>query len=116
MIPGPLPIASRGRIIEAMVRGQGIRRWRRFAAVAFALYALFLVTAQFEHHDLACHFKTPQHCTSCASSQLGSDPHPPETLESCRLADAGTPVSLQLLPDSALLVTPSSGRSPPSFS
>ncbi len=99
-----------------MVRGHRIRSWRRFAAFAFALYAVFLVTAEFEHHDLSCELKTPQHCMSCASSQLGSDPHAPETLESCRLADAGTPVSLQLLPDSTLLDPPSSGRSPPSFS
>ncbi len=99
-----------------MARGHGIRRWRRFAAVAFALYAVFLVTVQFEHHDLACHFKTPQHCASCVSSQLGSDPHAPETLESCRLADAGTLISRQLLPDSVFLDNPSSGRSPPSYS
>lgn len=111
-----MPRAPRQRIIEAMAGGYGIRRWRRFTALAFALYAIFLVTAQFEHHDLACHFKTPQHCTSCASSQLGSDPQAPETLQSSLLADAGTPISFQLLPDSALLDNPSSGRSPPLFS
>ena len=38
-----------------------------------ALYAVFLVFSPFEHHDLSCELKTPQHCTSCSSTQLGSD-------------------------------------------
>ncbi len=99
-----------------MTASRVIRRWRRFSALAFALYAVFLVTAELEHHDLACHFKTPQHCTACASSPLGSDPHTCITLDSCRFADAGAPSSRYVLSDSALLDRPSSGRSPPSFS
>ena len=55
-------------------RGEDLHS-RRLALAGLAIYAVFLVASPFEHHDLLCHLKTPQHCTSCASSQLGSDPH-----------------------------------------
>ena len=99
-----------------MAAGYRTSRWRRFTALAFVLYALFLVTAEFEHHDLSCELKTPQHCTSCASSQIGADPHVHAVLETFVLTEAGIPAGVRLLPESALLSNASSGRSPPSFS
>jgi hypothetical protein len=90
-------------------------RWpfRRTAALIAALYALFLVTVPFEHHDLACHLKTPQHCTSCASSPLSVGSHTPFTPDASWLPDAGRAVACHLLPESTLLAPTSSGRSPP---
>jgi hypothetical protein len=79
-----------------------------------ALYVLFLVASPFEHHDLICHLKTPQHCTTCASTQLGADPRPPVTVDACHLADAGRAVSFEILTESTLLAVQSTGRSPPS--
>ena len=99
-----------------MVSSSGIRRWRRFAALAFALYAVFLVTAQFEHHDLACHLKTPQHCTSCNASPLGSAPKTALALTAFHLHDAGSAVAAYSLAESVVLPAARSGRSPPSFS
>jgi hypothetical protein len=93
---------------------QGAGRWRRFAALALVVYSIFLVTAEFEHHDLACHLKTPFHCTSCASSPLSVNPHTPVVPDASRLADAGRAIAVQVLAESALLATHSSGRSPPS--
>lgn len=110
-LPGVVP----GRIIEAMVRGNRVRRWRRVAAFAVVLYSIFLVTAQFEHHDLACHLKTPLHCTSCASSPLSVNAHAPAVPEACRFADAGRAIAQQVLVEGILLTTQSSGRSPPSI-
>jgi hypothetical protein len=98
-----------------MLGGNGLRRSRRFTAMAFALYAVFLVTAEFEHHDLACHFKTPQHCTSCASSPLSATPHAAVSPDSHRLADVGRAVSFQRLLHGAMLTAHASGRSPPFF-
>jgi hypothetical protein len=92
------------------------RRFGRFYALALAFYTLFLVTAQFEHHDLLCHLKTPQHCTSCASSPLGADPQPPHSLERCRLIEAGRTVAIERQLHSVLFVSGISGRAPPSFS
>ena len=86
---------------------------RRLALVGLAIYAVFLVASPFEHHDLLWHLKTPQHCTSCSSSQLGSDPHTPLIPGAWHLADAGRAVSFQLLAEGTLLAVRSTGRSPP---
>jgi hypothetical protein len=77
------------------------------------LYALFLLTAPYEHHDLACHLKTPLHCTACTSSVVGSDPHTPAIVGAWHLSDAGRACATQLLSAGALLTVSSNGRSPP---
>jgi hypothetical protein len=91
-----------------------MRRWRRFAAFAWVLYAFFLVTTQFEHHDFACHLKTPQHCTACNASQLGETPAPSVALAAHFFADAGDAILAPCLAEGALLAASCSGRSPPS--
>ena len=91
------------------------RRYRLLALAGLAVYAIFLVGAPFEHHDLLCHLKTPQHCTSCASSQLGSDPGTQVVPPDSQLVDAGSAVSVQLLAADTLLAVGSTGRSPPLF-
>ena len=81
--------------------------------MGMALYALFLVTAPFEHHDLLCHLKTPQHCTACTSSLVSAHPNAPATVGASDLADAGGAISFDVLTDGFLLTLPSTGRSPP---
>ena len=88
-------------------------RSRALANIGVLLYAVFLVLAPFEHHDLSCELKTPQHCTSCTSSLVGSDPDAPTTLDAAHLTDAGRAVPVQFLADGVLLPAESSGRSPP---
>jgi hypothetical protein len=90
------------------------RRWKRLALVAISIYAMFLVASPFEHHDLLCHLKTPQHCTSCAASQLGSDPHTLLIPFVSHLDDAGRAATFYALADGTLLAVQSTGRSPPS--
>jgi len=93
---------------------QGRRRLSgRWALVGMAIYALFLVASPFEHHDLSCELKTPQHCTSCTSSQLGSDTHVALAPGAAQLADAGRAASFVVLDEGTLLVVRSTGRSPP---
>ena len=65
------------------------RRPNAHAVVGVALYALFLVTAPFEHHDLVCHFKTPTHCTACTSSLVGASPNAPAAVGAADLPYAG---------------------------
>ena len=96
-----------------MLDGKSLPRWRRLAAVAVVVYSVFLATAEFEHHDIACHFKTPFHCTSCASSPLSVNAHAPAVPDATRFADAGRAIPLQVLAEDALLALESSGRSPP---
>ena len=83
----------------------------RLAGIAF--YAAFLVVASFEHHDLVCHLKNPQHCTACTANQLGTDPDSPAVVGAWHLADAGSADSSQPLAEGVLLPDQSTGRSPP---
>jgi hypothetical protein len=96
-----------------MFSGVHGRRSRGWAFAGLAMYALFLLTSQLEHHDLLCEIKTPQHCTSCTSSVVGSDPSACSTLSAWQLADAGRVDALQILAADVLLVVRSTGRSPP---
>jgi hypothetical protein len=84
--------------------------------VGLALYAIFLLTTPFEHHDLTCELKTPLHCTACASTSLGADPATSDPLGLPRLSDAGAPTAQILLAESAVFAVRSTGRSPPSAS
>lgn len=96
-----------------MTRRRSLRLSRRLALVGMAIYAVFLIASPFEHHDLSCELKTPQHCTSCTSTQLGSDTHVVLAPGAAQLADAGRATSLILLDEGTLLVVRSTGRSPP---
>ena len=88
-------------------------RWRRLTLAGLAIYAIFLVTAPFEHHELLCELKTPQHCSACASSVVGSDPSRPAIVGAWALTDAGRAVAVLLTANGALLPVRSTGRSPP---
>ena len=88
-------------------------RARLLTIVGLAIYAAVLVSSPFEHHDLICHLKTPQHCMSCASSQLGSDPHPLPVPGASRLTEAGFATTFEQDAEEALLASGASGRSPP---
>jgi hypothetical protein len=78
-----------------------------------AIYAIFLVASPFEHHDLSCELKTPQHCTACTSTQLSSDPQTLLDPGTWQLADAGRAISFIVPDQGTLLVVRSTGRSPP---
>ena len=84
------------------------------AFVGVAIYAVFLLTAPFEHHDLLCHLKTPNHCTACTSSVVGNGPNAPVAIESHELSDAGGAFAIDAPVTDFLFASPSTGRSPPS--
>src|SRR3977135_353236 len=96
-----------------MSRRRSGRLSRRLALVGMAIYALFLVASPFEHHDLSCELKTPQHCTSCSATQLGSDTQIVLAPGAAQLADAGVASSFVVLDEGTLLAVRSTGRSPP---
>jgi hypothetical protein len=81
--------------------------------LGLVLYVAVLVASPFEHHDLICHLKTPQHCTACSSSQLGSDPHTLQVPGAAHLGDVGAAITLETTAEGTLLATQSTGRSPP---
>jgi len=89
------------------------RRSRVLNLAGLAIYALVLLTAPFEHHDLVCHIKTPQHCMSCSASLLGSDPHTPTGIGAGDLSDIGSATQTLPVAESTISAVRSSGRSPP---
>ena len=86
--------------MQGRLSGRGSRL---LALAGLVVYSLFLVTVQFEHHDLICHAKHPAHCPACSSSVLGADPDAPTTLGVATLPEVGRAVILHTTPDSALL-------------
>jgi hypothetical protein len=86
---------------------------RRWALVGAAVYAVFLLTSPFTHHDLACELKNPLHCTACTSSVVGADLSPVATAGASHLADAGCTTFEQVLVADLLLTVRTTGRSPP---
>jgi hypothetical protein len=96
--------------------GRLARHARTHAVAGVAIYAVFLVTAPFEHHDLLCELKTPTHCTACTSSLVSADPHTPSVVGAADLADAGGALALDVVRSGFLLTARSTGRSPPVIS
>jgi hypothetical protein len=91
----------------------GGARWRHLSIALVALYAVLVCAAAFEHHDVSCELKTPQHCTACVSTVLGSNPNALPLPGVMSLADAGSAVAFDVRADSILLAVRSTGRSPP---
>jgi hypothetical protein len=89
------------------------RRFRQFALAVLALFVLAGSIAQFEHHDIACHLKTPQHCAACAGNPPGADPHAPSLLDRIALADAGNALTEPSILIGTQLAVRRSGRAPP---
>jgi hypothetical protein len=89
------------------------QRLRRIAMLGVVLHTLFLAAAPFEHHDLICHLKTPQHCTSCTSSPVASSSHAHASVGASQLADAGDAITVHAVSESTLLTSSTTGRSPP---
>ncbi|HEY7292070.1 MAG TPA: hypothetical protein VH583_19700 [Vicinamibacterales bacterium] len=84
-------------------------------ALGAMLYAIFLFASPFEHHDLSCELKTPQHCTACSASVLSAAPDDQPTLpDVLHLADAGSAASGDMRAESLLVAARTTGRSPPS--
>jgi len=110
---GFVPFARAGVSSPQMDVRLAARRLRILACTGLAMYVLFLVAAPFEHHDLSCELKTPQHCTACRSSLVGSNPDMLATLDSSSLTDAGRAVSVLLFSDGVMSSARSTGRSPP---
>jgi hypothetical protein len=89
------------------------RRLRPLALVSAALYSLFLLATPFEHHDLSCELKTPEHCIACVVSAVGAGPPLVVVPGAGELVDAGSAVPRDPIANSFALVARTTGRSPP---
>jgi hypothetical protein len=80
------------------------------------IYSVFLCATPFEHHDLSCELKTPQHCVACTSTIVSANLDVPIAPSVFMLADAGCTTSFDVRAESLRLAVRTSGRSPPSSS
>lgn len=90
-----------------------LRRWR---VLGVMLHLAVVLAAPFEHHDFACHLKTPFHCTACVSSPLSASPKTVAVVGAWTLDDAGSASQELPLLKGAVLSVSSTGRSPPAAS
>jgi len=93
--------------------GSDASRLRVAALAGVALYALFLFATPFEHHDLSCELKTPEHCIACVVSAVGAGPPLVVVPGAGELVDAGSAVPRDPIANSFALVARTTGRSPP---
>ncbi len=92
---------------------------RPFGALGFGVRAVLVVYAlaaallPLGHHDIACHLKSPTHCTTCvvgSSADLAPDV---TSLLRQPLRDAGRVAAIAVTDGDSVVSQPSSGRSPP---
>lgn len=97
------------------MRGRTPGRSRRgtWVLLGLGLYALALVGNPLLHHDLACHLKSPTHCTACTSSPTASRIEDGIRLEAWRLQEAGRAHTAPRPGASTASPLRTSGRSPP---
>ncbi|HEX2341602.1 MAG TPA: hypothetical protein VHI98_14085 [Vicinamibacterales bacterium] len=89
------------------------RRVIRATLVSIGLYTLVLLVAPAFHHDLACHLKSPTHCTTCLVSITAPGSHGAAGLVAADPLDAGVLLLDVVGLPARLALAPRVGRSPP---
>ncbi len=85
----------------------------RAGVLAVSLYCFVLLVGGFFHHDLACHLKSPTHCTTCTFSLSSAGVQPGGGVPPVVLPQAGRSGRDLRLPCLATVVVHITGRSPP---
>ncbi len=78
--------------------------------VAYVLAAALLPLA---HHDVACHLKSPTHCTTCVIGSSGELAPDVTALLRQPMRDAGRAAAMAVTDGNMVVPRTSSGRSPP---
>lgn len=110
--PGPQGRAGTRCILPMMPLRRSHER-SRWILLGLALYALILVGTPLFHHDVACHVKSPTHCTACVASPLASRVEDGVALRSASLPEAGRVVETREASAPFAVLVDSPGRAPP---
>jgi len=81
--------------------------------VLLGLYIAAAALLPFAHHDIACHFKSTTHCTSCVIGAAGDLASDASGLGRTRLDRAGLPALEPEQRIDSLSLPSASGRAPP---
>jgi hypothetical protein len=90
-----------------------VRRDRGLILLALALFTLLVSVSPLLHHDIACHLKTPTHCTACLASPPASRIERTAGPEAWTLQQAERIETLRQDPVDLADVIRTPGRSPP---
>jgi hypothetical protein len=95
---------------------QRVRRAPRtqLLRILLGLYIAAAALLPFAHHDIACHFKSTTHCTSCIVGAAGDLATDGSGLGRTALDGAGSPASDPENRIDSLSLPSASGRAPPS--
>lgn len=93
--------------------GGRTRRFGRGRALVVALYCFIVLFGGFFHHDLACHLKSPTHCTTCAFSLSSAGVPTVGGMHAVILQKAGPSFRELQVPRLAAVVVRINDRSPP---
>jgi hypothetical protein len=81
--------------------------------VVLGLYVAAAALLPLAHHDIACHFKSSTHCTSCIIGSAGDLASDATTVGRTALNRAGQPTAAPDQRIDSLSVPAASGRAPP---
>ena len=79
-----------------------------------ALYVTASALLPLSHHDIACHFKSNTHCTTCINGSSAEAADDSGALTHGVFADAGQATGYVAAPVSSTVTDGTTGRSPPS--
>jgi hypothetical protein len=78
-----------------------------------AAYVLCAGLLPLTHHDLACHLKSPKHCTTCLVAASGEMVPAAADLDDTPMRDAGRATITAVVDRHQAHVSTTSGRAPP---
>jgi hypothetical protein len=92
-------------------------RWRTLRLdlmkVVVATYVLAAALLPLSHHDIACHFKSTTHCTTCIIGSSAEAADDSATLTHAQFVDAGQAAGEISAPALSTVDESTAGRSPP---
>jgi hypothetical protein len=83
------------------------------AKALLVVYAVAAALLPLGHHDVACHLKSPTHCTTCVVGSSAETTADATTLLRHPLSDAGRATGAPVVKAASAVPDASSGRSPP---
>ena len=83
--------------------------------LVLACYTGVLLLSAAQHHDLACHVKSPGHCDACTANPPASSTEVRSSVADGGLPEAGGVTAIRHEAPDLALSTDAGGRSPPSL-
>jgi hypothetical protein len=94
-----------------------LRRGGGFLAkVVLTIYVVSIALLPLSHHDVICHLKSPNHCTTCLTTLSGEATPHAASIGVWTMADAGRADVTERGSAQSAVLTAASGRAPPAIS